>query len=106
MKKFVELTTKTARVAHIKEMLKINDKWAIRGLLRIYEYQTESEKATQSTHLYNNVGFNGADAEILSSFAEQVNKGRTLSPKQMAILFKKMPKYAGQLEKLSTPKSC
>ncbi len=33
----------------------------------------------------------------LSSFAEQVNKGRNLSVKQMTIVFKKMPRYWNQI---------
>ena len=105
MKKFVDLTTKKDRVAHIKEMLKTNEKWAIRALVRIFEYQTRDEQDSETTRHWNNVGFNGADAEILSSFAKQVNRGRTLSVKQMAILHRRIPKYASQLEKLSTPKS-
>ena len=42
-------------------------------------------------------GFNGTDANILSSFAEQLLKGRTLSAKQLAIAFKKLPKYSRQV---------
>ena len=37
------------------------------------------------------------DANILSSFAQQIEKGRILSEKQMAILFKKMPRYWKQI---------
>ena len=105
MKKFTDLTSKTARVEHIREMLKVNDKWAVRGLLRIYEYQTQDEKSTGETRHLNNVGFNGPDANILSSFARQINNGKTMSGLQMKIIHKNMPKYAGQLEKLSTPKN-
>ena len=105
MKKFVELTTKKDRVAHIKEMLKINDKWALRGLIRIYEYQTEDEKNTQSTRYHNKVGFNGPDAEILTSYAQQYLRKGSLSVLQIRILHDLMPKYAGQLERLSTPKT-
>jgi len=75
--------------------------WAVKGMLKIYEFQTTSEKAVQTTTDHNDVGFSGCDAEILSSFSEQVLKGRNLSEKQMAIVFKKMPKYWQQLVKLS-----
>ena len=93
--------TKTARVAHIREQLATNERWALSGLLRIYSYQTESEQATLSTRDENGVGFNGVDAELLSSFAEQYKERGRLSPKQMGLLMSKMPKYAGQLEKIS-----
>jgi len=89
----------------IKEFLKLklatNPNWACAAVLRIYEHQTTSEKATQDTHEDNGVGFSGCDAEILSSFAEQLLKGRILSAKQMNIVFKKMPKYWNQISQLS-----
>jgi hypothetical protein len=102
MTKFADCTTKTARIAHIRKMLSVNPQWALRGLLRIYERQTADEQASQTTRIHNAVGFTGADATILSSLAEQVNNGRRLSEKQMAILFKRIPKYAKQLESIAT----
>ncbi len=102
MAKFNELTTKKARISYIKEQLKTNPSWAKKAVLRIFEYQTTSEQTMEATTDANNVGFNGADAYILSSFAKQILEQRFVgSIKQMAILHKKMPKYAGQLEKLS-----
>ena len=101
MSQFIELTTKKARTAHIRSKLSSDEGWALKGLMRIYSHQTSDEQASQSTRVHNNIGFTGADAEILSSFAEQVNKGRVLSVKQMAIVFKMMPKYARQLENVS-----
>lgn len=95
-----------AIVALWKQNLGMNPQWAIRGLMRIYREQTENEKAIDRTEENNGVGFTGTDAEILSSFAKQVEKDTgkyplALSPKQMAILFKRMPKYAGQLYRLT-----
>jgi hypothetical protein len=104
MKKFNELTTKKARIHHIREMLGRNPKWAVAALLRIYERQTEEEQASQSTHVHNGVGFTGADAEILSSFAQQVQRGRTLSAKQMDLLNRRIRKYARQLESIAAEK--
>jgi hypothetical protein len=101
MSEFTELKTKKARIAFLKVQLGTKKAWAIKGLQRIYERQTADEKASQTTNNLNSVGFSGADAEILSSFAEQTLKNRALSDKQMAILFKKMPKYARQLESIS-----
>ena len=45
----------------------------------------------------NGIGFNGVDGAILSSFAQQLNRTGSLSPKQLFIARAKMVKYAGQL---------
>ena len=89
--------TKKAALQEFKEKLATDPRWATRGLLRIYSFQTESEQASETTSEDNGVGFTGVDADILSSFAKQVQAGRNLSQKQMDLLLKKMPKYAGQL---------
>lgn len=97
MTKYADLKTKKARMAHIREMVGSHDGWALRALAVIYARQTADEQASGDTRYHNTVGFTGADAEILSSFAQQVEAGRTLSEKQMTLLRKKMPKYARQL---------
>lgn len=100
---FKTLKTKKARTEYIRNAVHADYGWAIRGLKRIYEHQTADEQASGTTRNHNDVGFSGADAYILSSFAEQVLKGRILSTKQRAILHKKMRKYAKQLERLAAP---
>jgi len=101
MASFDELKTKKDRIAHIRTMLASNPQWAIKGLIRIYENQTDDEQANGITSHDNGIGFNGVDSELLSSFAEHINRGRTMSPKQMDLILKKMPKYARQLETIS-----
>lgn len=96
----------------VRENLAINDTWLIRGLLAIYARQTADEKSSEHTKHDNEVGFNGLDAPILSSFAKQVIQWNNteprfrrfnspLSPKQMPLLRRKMAKYAGQLAKIA-----
>ena len=97
MSDYTELKTKKAKLAYIREKVGTNQAWALRALVRIYQDQTEDEKAAGHTRVYNNIGFSGVDSDILSSFARQVEAGRTLSQKQMAIVYKKMPRYARQL---------
>jgi hypothetical protein len=101
MTDFYELDTKKARIAHIREQLGTSAAWALRGLVRIYANQTADEQAVGTTKHHNDIGFTGADAEILTSFAQQYERRGSLSPKQMGLLFKKMPKYAKQLESVS-----
>lgn len=82
----------------VKSKLSTDAKWATRALVRIFqENQTEAEKVKEETIEDNGVGFTGADAEFLSSLAIQfINKG-FLSDKQMAHVFKKIPKYWSQI---------
>lgn len=66
-------------------------------LLYLWSHQTGEEQQAHSTVEDNGVGFNGLDANILSSFAEQISQGYDLSEKQMVIARLRLPKYHGQL---------
>lgn len=90
---------------YIKEKLQKDDYWLYRGILAIHNRQTIDEQTAQITKHQNGMGFNSADAEILSSFAEQLKTRRFLSEKQKYIARIKMPKYAGQLEKIANGKA-
>lgn len=81
----------------IRSKVSTDQRWAERAILALYRRQTQSEQAARITNELNHIGFNGIDAEILSSFAEQLLRGRTLSHKQLAIAYRKLPKYAKQL---------
>jgi len=83
--------------AEMRQKIASDPRWCERAILAIYKGQTASEKQSQTTHIDNGIGFNGADATILSSFAEQLLQGKHLSEKQLRIGFKKIVKYAGQL---------
>lgn len=98
--KYSELKTKKEKKAFVREMLATNPAWAVRGLLKIYEFQTDAEKRVGDTTEDNGVGFSGVDAPILSSFADQIKAGRQMTAKQMGIIYKKMPRYSGQLVKI------
>jgi exopolyphosphatase/pppGpp-phosphohydrolase len=89
--------TKQKQKEFLRTKLGSNPKWALRGLMVIYNYQTEDEKVSETIREYNNVGFTGVDRNILTSFANQYMRRRFLSEKQMELLFKKMPKYWKQL---------
>lgn len=81
----------------IKNLLNTSDKAVCRAVVAIYNKQTDCEKDCAETTDSNGVGFNGADANILSSFAEWILKRGYLTEKQMVIARKKMMKYAKQL---------
>ena len=93
--------TKIAVQSYVKNMLGTNKGWAQKALLRIYAHQTEDEQKHESTEDMNGVGFTGVDGEILSSFSSQLIRRGSLSDKQMAIVYQKMPKYWNQIIMLS-----
>ena len=93
----VEVTSKAALQKALKAQLSSNPRQAQKALVRLYEHQTRSEQVSKSTRNLNLEGFTTVDARILTSFAEQVINGHTLSEKQLAIAYRLLPKYAGQL---------
>ena len=93
----MEFRTKKEVVNYFKAMLAENLNWAIRGLHVIYSYQTAAEKASGEVTHHNRQGFSRFDSEILTSFVNYIRKNNRLTDKQVDVLFRLMPKYAGQL---------
>lgn len=91
------MITLQAKKDFLKRKLRSDAKWSLRALEVIYNKQTSEEKSSDQTIVNNEVGFSGVDAEILSSFFRQYKTRGWLSQKQMELLFKKMPKYWGQI---------
>ena len=89
--------TKAELADFLRKQITTNPVWAKAALLRIYEGQTADEQACEETSQQNGVGFTGGDARLLTRFAEWYKSHGWLSPKQMAWVFKKIGKYAGQL---------
>ena len=81
----------------IQALIDRNDKAVLRGIVAIYAYQTAAEQASAMTCEENGVGFSGCDAELLSSFAEQIKARGSLSQKQMVYGRKKIRRYWRQL---------
>lgn len=91
--------TKQDTLNALQHKLRSDVRWAQRGLLAIYRNQTEDEKASANVINHNSMGFRCMDSIILTSFANQLQQRGSLSPKQMSVVFKLMPKYARQLMK-------
>ena len=81
----------------IKVLLETRKDAVIRGLLVIYDRQTEDEKNSEITTHANGIGYSGAHAEIMTSFAKFYKQHKFLSPKQTNIARKIIVKYARQL---------
>lgn len=90
-------TSKEQLIGMFKNKLEHNKAWAIRGLMVVYGNQTADEQASGTVHVHNGKGFVPTDAKILTSYAEQYKVKQYLSEKQIAVLCRKMPKYARQL---------
>jgi 2-succinyl-5-enolpyruvyl-6-hydroxy-3-cyclohexene-1-carboxylate synthase len=94
-------------VEEITNLLRNSDNAVIKATLAIRNRQTPDEQASEATKHHNNMGYNGIDAKIMTSFGNQIAKqqaaGRPLwlSEKQLAIARKKIFKYAGQLTKIA-----
>lgn len=87
--------------ASIQHLLDTNDRAVVRGLVRIYERQTQSEKAAHTTTESNGVGFTGVDADFLTSLAEKAIKYGSLTPNQLFYARKKVKKYWKQLAEVA-----
>lgn len=85
----------------VKKQLATNKAWALKALMKIFDKQTADEQEYEHTREANHVGFTGVDGEILTSFAKQYLTRGFLTPKQMALVYKKMPKYWMQIIKIS-----
>lgn len=93
--------TKKATKEFVKLQLHTSASWAKKALITIYDNQTDDEAQHGHTSDLNGIGFTGTDAEILTSFAKQLMRRGSLSPKQMVIVHKKMPKYWKQIISVS-----
>jgi hypothetical protein len=69
----------------ISALLARNDRAVERALVVLYDRQTAGEQDAEATHESNGRGFTGVDAYIFSSFAKQIQRGRSLTPKQLAV---------------------
>jgi len=85
----------------IKELMERRDNVLITCMLRIYNQQTETERCYGETLEANGKGFNGCDAEILSSFCRFYKENNFLTQRQIALARKKMKKYSKQVADLA-----
>ena len=88
--------TKRAQVRYIREMLSVDPSWAIKGLLAIFDNQTQYEQEKGTVNQYNRRGFTRPDAKPLGMIAKAYIAG-TITNTEVNVLLTAMPKYAWQL---------
>lgn len=71
--------------------------WLVRAILALAARQTACELRAAVTLESNGKGFNRPDAPFMTSLAEQIQKGFTLSEKQQYAARYVLKKYAQQL---------
>lgn len=68
-----------------------------KAILVVYRNQTPAETAFGTTIEDNGIGYSGADAEFMSSLAEWILSGKSLSQGQLKYGRKIIKKYSRQL---------
>ena len=92
-----KMITKNWTIEEIRELLKESDKAVERAILLIYNRQTPDEQSSKETLASNGVGYNGFDANFMSSLAQFYQVEGRLSAGQLKYGRKAIMKYAGQL---------
>lgn len=85
----------------IHMMLDANSTAVVRALRAIAALQTDDELSGHHTRHTNGVGFSKFDAPFLTDMLLQINRGRTLSPKQLAVTRNKIKRYWRQLVEIA-----
>lgn len=87
--------------ALVRDKLATDPAWLVRGLVCLYNRQTADEQRADDTKHRNTVGFNSADARVLTSLAKTWLRDNWLSDNQMGLARRLMAKYAGQLARVA-----
>ena len=85
----------------IKVLLEKSTVAVERGIVRIFQLQTEDEQADKQTKHHNGVGFSGVDANFGTYLARWVMGGNHLDGKFLTKARHLTKKYAGQLVKIA-----
>ena len=94
-------TPKKWSEATIRELILTNDGVLYGALMQLYNRQTSSEQRTGTTRDRNGVGFNGCDANFLSSLSVYYMRHGYLTDNQKRVARRKLPKYSKQLTKIA-----
>ena len=91
------MTDQTYTREQIEEKLLSSQAWLERGILAIFERQTNDEQYSEATKYLNAKGFSACDASYLSYTAKWIKSGKHLSGYHVIKARERMMKYAGQL---------
>ena len=89
--------TKTQLITALKAQIPQSREKICRALMLIYDRQTEQEILRGKTIEDNSIGFTVLDADILTKMARFYQSKGFLSYKQLNLVKRLIPKYAGQI---------
>ena len=84
----------------IINIIMTNDDQCGKAVVYLYNMQTVDEQNAGETVEHNGYGFNGVDANIMTSFAEFYIRAGFLTPKQLKVCRRRIKKYGGQLTRI------
>jgi len=87
--------------AEVRNNLLTNDKWVIRGAIALFNKQTESEKAAETTNEKNHVGLSAADAHYVCWVVKNLFSQDKFPAKSISKVRAKIIKYSGQLARIA-----
>ena len=96
-----DIEEKIWTIEEIRALLAESDKAVARAILVIYNRQTATEQSIKATTDHNGVGYNGVDANFMSSLAQFYQAKGFLSAGQIKYGRKAIMKYAGQLTEIA-----
>lgn len=97
-------TSLKALESAMREQITRTPQQARKALLRICEYQTQSEIRVRSVISRNGCGFKPQDARLLTGIAAWCKAGKELTPSQFEAVKGRIAKYAAQLVRHSIEK--
>ena len=89
----------------IVELLNANPKAVERGIVRLYERQTEDEQSAGRTSHSNGRGFNATDARPGTYMAKWIQSGKRLDGRWLDRAREMTVRYAGQLAEIANDKA-
>lgn len=92
-----EFRSRESLVSFVRSQMANNIDLAINNLMVVYSNQTLDEQTSNETRHRNRVGFNHADARILSRIAKAVGDKQRIDDNQLIEIKTRMPKYARQV---------
>ena len=104
VKKWEAFKTQKEWKDYLQELVKTNDRALLRAIWVIYARQTVEEQIYGVSTEENGRGFSKIDAQFFTELVVQMQHGRELSPRQMAIARNKITKYWRQLMEESKAK--
>jgi hypothetical protein len=89
----------------ILHLIATNDRAVERGLVQIYWRQTSDEQSAHATRCHNGRGFTAFDAPTLTGIAQRCIAKNGLTPKQLALVRRRLVKYWKQLLEIAADSS-